>query len=120
MDSNQFKALAEHEAHTTANVAGPMALSPELLARAKSGHPRGTTNLHSKQPSGIAKRLRAAGVDWVIDLAAAIKSNNETRINMWLRLLPYLIVTQGHRRIKKGKGRVSRAALSALAELEGE
>jgi hypothetical protein len=85
------------------------------------GRPKGiiTTNLHSKQPSGIAKRLRAAGIDWVVDLATAIKANNETRINMWLRLLPYLIVTGGHRRPKRWKGKASKAAVQALQDLEG-
>jgi len=86
---------------------------------AKGGRPQNSINLYSKQPSSIAQRLKRAGVDWVADLAAAIKANNEQRITMWLRLLPYLIVTQGHRRIKKAKGKASKAALSALAELEG-
>ena len=81
------------------------------------GRPKNSVNLYSKQPSSIATRLKAAGVDWVIDLAAAIKSNNDTRINMWLRLLPYLIVTQGHSKVKKGKA--SKSALAALDELEG-
>jgi len=85
----------------------------------RGGRPLGTTNLHSKHPSGIAVRLRMAGIDWVIDLASAIKSNNETRINMWLKLLPYLVVTQGHRRVKRFKGKASRAAVQALEELEG-
>jgi hypothetical protein len=85
----------------------------------KGGRPKGSTNLHSKSPSGIAMRLRMAGVDWVVDLAAAIKANNETRINMWLKLLPFLVVTQGHRQPRRGKGRASKAALQALNELEG-
>src|SRR6266853_2375969 len=85
-----------------------------------SGRPINSVNLYSKQPSSIATRLKAAGVDWVVDLALAIKANNETRINMWLRLLPYLIVTQNHKRIKKSKGKASKAALEALAEWEGE
>jgi hypothetical protein len=37
-----------------------------------------------------------------------------------LRLLPYLVVTQGHRHIKKSKGRASKAAIQALTELEGK
>jgi hypothetical protein len=86
----------------------------------KGGRPVGSSNLHSKYPSSIAQRLKAAGVDWVVDLAAAIKADNLTRINMWMRMLPYLIVTQGHRKIKRGKGKASKAALAALAELENE
>jgi hypothetical protein len=83
------------------------------------GRPVGSSNLHSKYPSSIAQRLKRAGVDWVVDLAAAIQANNETRINMWIKLLPFLIVTTGHRRVKRMKGRASKAALSTLAELEG-
>ena len=96
------------------------AIQSNFPTPSKPGHPVGTTNLHSKYPSSIAMRLKRAGVDWVVDLAAAIKSNDLTRINMWMRLLPYLVVTQGHRRSKRIKGKASKAALAALAELEGE
>lgn len=82
------------------------------------GRPKGITNLHAKHPSAIAKRLKLAGVDWVADFAAAIKLNDVTRLNMWVRLLPYLVVTQGHRKPRSRKGRVTRAALEALEELE--
>ena len=85
----------------------------------KPGVRLNTRNLHSKQPSSIATRLKAAGVDWVCDFAAAIKANKRERIAMWMKLLPYLIVTQGHRQVRKAKGRASKAALNALAELEG-
>jgi hypothetical protein len=83
------------------------------------GRPINSINLYSKQPSSIATRMKKAGVDWVVDLATAIKSNDLTRINMWMRLLPYLVVTQGHRRPKRWKGKVSKAAINALNELEG-
>ncbi len=85
-----------------------------------TGRPKNSINLYSKQPSSIATRLKHAGVDWVVDLATAIKANDLTRINMWLRLLPYLIVTQGHKKIKQSKGKASKAALQALEELENE
>lgn len=85
----------------------------------KGGRPKNTVNLHSKFPSGIAFRLRKHGIDWVKDLAEALKTNNEIRISMWMRMLPYLVVTQGMKRVKKSKGRASRAALDALSELEG-
>jgi len=84
-----------------------------------TGRPKNSVNLYSKQPSAIATRLKAAGVDWVVDLAQAIKTDNETRIDMWIKLLPYLIVSQGHRKIKRGKGRASKAAIIALDALEG-
>ena len=91
----------------------------DLGEKRKRGRPVGTTNLHSKHPSGIAVRLKKAGIDWVVDLAAALKANDVTRINTWMRLLPYLVVTQGHRRPKRLKGKASKAALEALADLEG-
>jgi len=94
-------------------------MSSDNAAPPKNGVRLNTANLHSKQPSGIAKRLRAVGVDWVTSFAVAIKTNDKELLSLWLRLLPYLIVTQGHRRIKRGKGKASRAALAALNELEG-
>lgn len=78
-----------------------------------------TSNLHSKHPSSIAQRLKTAGVDWIVDLAAAIKANDKDRIALWMRMLPYLVVTQGHRKIKRMKGKASKAALAALEDLEG-
>lgn len=78
-----------------------------------------TSNLHSKHPSGIAMRLRATGIDWIVPFGVAIKTNDKELLSLWLRLLPYLVVTQGHRKIKRSKGRASRAALDALDELEG-
>jgi hypothetical protein len=63
--------------------------------------------------------LKHAGVDWVADLAQALKANDLARINMWMKLLPYLVVTQGHRRAKRFKGKASKAALVALGALEG-
>jgi hypothetical protein len=91
-----------------------------IEAKNKRGRPVGSTNLHSKHPSSIAYRLKLAGIDWIVDLAQAIKRNDLTRINMWMRLLPYLVVTAGHRRARHWKGRASRAALAALTELERE
>jgi len=64
-------------------------------------------------------RLKAAGVDWIASFAIAVKTNDKELLSLWLRLLPYLIVTAGHRRVKRGKGRASKAAMEALTELEG-
>jgi hypothetical protein len=85
-----------------------------------SGRKLGTTNLHSKQHSSISQRLKQNGVDWVADLALAIKANNYRRIAIWMKLLPYLIVTQGQRRspVLKRKGKPDKAALAALEALE--
>ena len=84
------------------------------------GHPVGVSNIHSKYPSSIAMRLKASGVDWIPSFGAAIQSNDKVLLSLWLRLLPYLIVTQGHKRMKRGKGRASKAALQALHDLENE
>lgn len=78
-----------------------------------------TANLHSKQYSGLAQRLKAGGVDWIASLGAAIKRNDKQLLVLWLRLLPYLIVTQGHKRVKRSKGHASKAAVQALVDLEG-
>jgi hypothetical protein len=79
----------------------------------------GTTNLHAKYPSSIATRLKAGGVDWTVSFGKAIQRNDKVLLKLWVKLLPYLIVTGGHRRVKRFKGRASKAALNALAELEG-
>jgi hypothetical protein len=83
------------------------------------GRPQDSRNLHSKQPSGISKRLKAAGINWIESFGAAIKANDKQLLTIWLRLLPYLIVTQNHKRVKKFKGHASKAAVRALDELEG-
>src|ERR1035438_2861929 len=84
----------------------------------KGGRPKNTSNLHSKQPSGIARRLKDAGIDWIPSFGAAIKRNDKALLALWLRILPYLIVTAGHRRVKRLKGRASVAALKTLTDLE--
>jgi hypothetical protein len=105
----------------------PLAVNDEVKARDIStihklsshpGRPKGTTDLHSKHPSSIAKRLKLAGVDWIVSFGKAIQRNDKQLLTIWLRLLPYLVVTAGHRRPKKLKGRASKAALEALKDLE--
>ena len=86
----------------------------------KGGRPKNTVNIRSKFPSGIAKRLKAAGIDWIPSFGAAIKRNDKALLTLWLRLLPYLIVTQGHRRVKRLKGKASVSALKALDALENQ
>lgn len=87
-------------------------------------HKRGirynTSNIHSKSQSGIAMRLKLAGVNWIESFGVAIKNNDKELLTLWLRLLPYLVVTGSHKRAKRFKGRASKAALAALSELENE
>ena len=78
-----------------------------------------TGNIHSKHPSGIAYRLKLAGIDWIPSFGAAIKANDKDLLSLWVKMLPYLVVTGSSVRSKRIKGRASRAALDALSELEG-
>jgi hypothetical protein len=95
------------------------------------GRPKGARNLHAKHPSSLAKRLKLHGVDWVQCLAMAIKLANDNTlkpgprdqarddVRMWLRALPYLVTTTNTVKVKKWKGKASKAALVALNALEG-
>jgi hypothetical protein len=92
---------------------------PREKLHASTGRPRGARNLHAKHPSAISKAFRKAGLDWQADFALAIKANNRARIKLWLRLLPYLVTQTNHStRVKKWKGKASKAALAALDALE--
>ncbi len=71
-------------------------------------------------PSALAQSFKKAGLDWKADFAAAIKANRRDRIKLWLRLLPYMITTNHRAKVKKWKGRASRAALIALEAMEQE
>ena len=86
----------------------------------KAGRPVGSSNIHSKHPSSIAQRLKLAGIDWIASFGAAIAANDKELLSLWLRLLPYLIVTGGHRKVKRLRGKASKAALAALDALENE
>lgn len=83
------------------------------------GRPLNSSNIHAKQASSIAKRLKLAGIDWIVSFGKAIQRNDKQLLSLWLRLLPYLIVTQNHKRVKRLKGKASKAAMQALADLEG-
>ena len=89
-------------------------------ATRKGGRVVGSSNIHSKQQSGIAFRLKMKGFDWIESFGQAIKRNDKVLLALWLRLLPYLVVTAGHRRVKRLKGKASKAALIALEALEGK
>lgn len=82
------------------------------------GRPKGSISANSKNPSCIAKKFKAAGLDWQTDLALAIKANKRERIQMWLRLLPYLVTSTHRLKVKKWKGKASKAAIIALDALE--
>ncbi len=85
------------------------------------GRPRGARNLHAKHPSAISRAFKKAGLNWQTDFAEAIKANKRERIKLWLKLLPYLITQPNHStRVKRWKGKPSKAALIALQALEGD
>jgi hypothetical protein len=81
------------------------------------GKPR---NLHAKWPSSISKAFKKQGLDWQADFAQAILHNKRERIKLWLKLLPYLVTTVNRVKVKRWKGKASRAALVALEALEGK
>lgn len=88
--------------------------------RSKGGRPKGFSGTRSKMPSALAIAFKKAGLDWRQDFALAIKTNNRNRIKLWLKLLPYMITTSAKSRVKKWKGKPSRAAMIALETLEGK
>ncbi|SRR5258706_11760445 len=88
--------------------------------RNKGRRPKGFNGMRSKMPSAIAIAFKKAGLDWKEDFALAIKNNRRDRIKLWLRLLPYMVATSSKAKVKRWKGRASRAALIALEALESE
>lgn len=96
----------------------PSAIEAGSIVRNKGGRPRGFNGTRSKMPSAMAQKFKAAGLDWQVDFALAIKANKRDRIKLWLKLLPYLITTSSKSRGKKWKGKPSKAALIALDALE--
>jgi hypothetical protein len=104
----------------TVNNAVDVILTPAVAVESpKRGMRLNTSNYHAKNDSGIAQAFKRAGLNWREAFAKDIMANNKKRIAMWMRLLPYLVITQGHKKIKKSKGKASRAALIALETLEG-
>lgn len=97
---------------------GVTQVTPAALMRAKNGRPKGFDGTKSRQPSALAIAFKKHGLDWKQDFADAIRANNKERIALWLRLLPYLITTSHRAKVKKWKGRASKAALIALEAME--
>jgi hypothetical protein len=93
---------------------------PRDKLHASTGRPKGARNLHAKHPSAISKAFTKAGLDWKTDFALAIKVNDRERIQLWLKLLPYLITQRNHSTtVRKWRGKASKAAMIALEALEG-
>ena len=90
------------------------------VVKNKGGRPLGFNGTRSKMPSAMAQRFKKAGLDWQEDFALAIKANKRDRIKLWLKLLPYLITTSNKSKVKRWKGKPSKAALIALDTLEGK
>lgn len=93
-------------------------LTPTEEPKSKGGRPKGYSGLRSKMPSAVAQRFKKAGLIWENDFAAAIKANDKERIQLWLKLLPYMITTSHRAKGKRLKGKPSRAAIKALEALE--
>lgn len=91
-----------------------------LPPRNKGGRPKGFNGSRSKMPSAMAQAFKKAGLDWKEDFALAIKNNKRDRIKLWLKLLPYMITTSAKAKVKKWKGKPSKAAMIALETLEGK
>lgn len=95
----------------------------------KGGRPKGFDGTRSKQPSALAQAFMKAGLDWKQDFALAIKAASSSvpkertwgkeRIKLWLKLLPYMITTSSRAKVRRWKGRPSKAAMIALETLEG-
>jgi len=90
-----------------------------LNPRTKAGRPKGYTGLRSKMPSALSIAFKKNGLDWRQDFAKAIKANDYERIELWLKLLPYMITCSFRAKVKRWKGKPSKAALIALETLEG-
>jgi hypothetical protein len=102
-----------------------------LGVNSKRGRPKGSSNLHAKHPSSLARRFKKAGLDWAEAFAWAIKmasnynaspalrKQSREDVRMWLRLLPYMVTTTNKIKVKKWKGTASKAAIVALDALEG-
>lgn len=88
--------------------------------RNKGGRPKGYPGTRSKMPSALAQAFKKAGLDWREDFALAIKANNRVRIKLWLKLLPYMITSSGRAKVKRWKGKPSKAAMIALETMEAE
>lgn len=88
--------------------------------RNKGGRPKGFNGLKAKMPSALAFAFKKAGLDWKEDFALAIKNNKRERIKLWLKLLPYMITTASSYkvRVKRWKGKPSKAAMIALEAME--
>lgn len=95
-------------------------LEPPVEPKNKGGRPKGFSGRSSKMPSALAQAFKKAGLDWKEDFALAIKANKRDRIKLWLKLLPYMITTSSRAKVKRWKGKPSRAAMIALEALESK
>lgn len=108
----------EEQANINAADVVAKAVVPVEPQRDKGGRPKGFDGTRAKMPSAMAIRFKQAGLEWQTDFALAIKANNRARIKLWLRLLPYMIATSDKRKVKRWKGRPSKAARIALEAME--
>lgn len=111
------------------NAAGLKGLVPDslmgplpatLAARGKTGRPAGGSNRASRQMTSLAQRFRECGLDWRADFADAIKARQWRRIQLWVKLMPYMLTggKKAELRAPAGKRRLTKTALAKLKELE--
>lgn len=75
------------------------------------------SNLHSKPPSAIGRAFKRVGADWKEDFARAVIARDWQVINMYMKLLPFLVVTGGKDKPPKRKA-ASADALQELTKME--
>lgn len=85
-----------------------------------TGRPKGVKGVNARHPSAIAIAFKKHGLDWQKDMAVSIMQHDKERIAMWLKLLPYLVTSANKHKVKRWKGKASKAALEALKALENE
>lgn len=87
---------------------------------AKGGRPKGRSNRASRQMTSLAQSFRDAGLDWRADFAQAIKARKWKLIQLYVRLMPYMLTggAKAPLRAPVRKGKLTKAALAALKDLE--
>lgn len=118
--TNQLSTDTKPKFDRVASMAKARAARMNLI---KQGRPFGSSNLWARQSTNLAKAFKARGLDWRVDFADAILANNKERIDLWMRLMPFMTTqNDGFRRNggyeHKRSIKPRKDALNRLAELE--